>query len=66
MMHGQSGGPVINKSGEVLGLNKGHFECDMKYARHNSAPSIHLSVRVIKDFLEKYCSETENGWEIRH
>jgi S1-C subfamily serine protease len=68
MMHGQSGGPVLNEEGLVVGVCKGHFYCSptkMREAPYHTGPSLYVSSNTVKEFLSRYCELRENQWELK-
>lgn len=68
MMHGQSGGPVVNEKGDVIGINRGHMYCTpdkmAKWPEH-SGPSVHVPISTVREFIEQYCIEGKDGWELK-
>jgi serine protease Do len=63
MMHGQSGGPVLNEKGEVVAMCKGHFYCTeekRKKSAFHTGPSLYVPINRVKEFLGKHC-EVEQG-----
>ena len=65
MMHGQSGGPVLNAKGQVVGVCKGHFNCSpelIKKCIHHSGSSIYVPANRVKKLLEEYCEFKEGEW----
>ena len=65
MMHGQSGGPLLNRRGEVVGMNKGHLFCDpekMEKQPSHTGPSVYIPSNNIRTFLEQHATWTNQGW----
>ena len=65
MMHGQSGGPLLNGEGKVVGINKGHFYCTqekLENAPCHTGPSLYIPVNNIKNFLAEHAKYTSQGW----
>ncbi|CAG9316724.1 unnamed protein product [Blepharisma stoltei] len=68
MMHGQSGGPLVNTKGEVVGVNRGHIYCSPERIKLNPAhggPSRYIPINTAKEFLQKNCTETDKGWVMK-
>jgi S1-C subfamily serine protease len=55
MRHGQSGGPVVNGSCEVVGINTAHYPCIQTDNSHYGN-SIHISIDTVKEWLETVIS----------
>lgn len=68
MMHGQSGGAVLNTAGEVVGINSGHFPCTKENRENDpfhAETAIFVPINQAKDLLQECCYETSTGWKVR-
>ena len=68
MMHGQSGGPVLNEEGKVVGICKGHFYCSSQKIKdhpYHTGPSLYVSSNTIKEFLLNHCEFKDNEWKLK-
>lgn len=68
MMHGQSGGPVLNSKGEVVAVCKGHFYCSPELVKNclfHSGPSLYVPINSVKAFLMKSCEIQEGQWVLK-
>ena len=68
MMHGQSGGPVLNAKGEVIGICKGHFYCTpekFKQFPFHSGPSVYIPINRVKEFILQYCNNIDGEWVLK-
>lgn len=68
MMHGQSGGPVLNTKGEVVGICKGHMYCTqerIKQCAFHTGPSLYIPINSVKRFLFIHCEFLNGVWTIK-
>lgn len=68
MVHGQSGGAVLNTAGEVVGINKGHFPCNQEKRDKDpfhAETAFFVPINQAKELLLECCDETESGWKVR-
>jgi S1-C subfamily serine protease len=68
MMHGQSGGPVLNSQGQVVAVCKAHLYCTpekIKDSIYHSGPSQYIPVNTVKSLLEKYCEYINGKWVLK-
>ena len=68
MMHGQSGGPVLNSNGQVVAVCKGHFYCTPEKVKErisHSGPSMYVPINKVKAFLTQYCDYSNGHWSLK-
>lgn len=68
MVHGQSGGAVLNTAGEVVGINKGHLFCNKEKREKDpfhAEPAYFVPINEAKALLQQCCYETSSGWKVR-
>lgn len=68
MVHGQSGGGVVNAEGDLVGINKGHTECTQEKREtdpFHAEASFFVPINHAKELLSECCHETSTGWKVR-
>ena len=68
MVHGQSGGALLNAKGEVIGINKGHLPCTQEKRDKDpfhAESSYVVPISQAKALLAECCEETSSGWRLK-